>query len=138
MSRFVEVEGNCINVDHIVRVHLQKDYVLEIFLDDGTVIKTDYNCERILRTIEGRDYIVAAVPCEGIDVAMDFDGKTHYFPLRQLAVTAVGEVRPLCVQFDVVEFYDDQPSFSGMVPAMTTSKSMRKHCQVPGISPSGE
>ena len=34
MSRFVEVEANLINVDHIVRVYQHKCYVLSIYLDD--------------------------------------------------------------------------------------------------------
>lgn len=40
MSRFVEVEANLINVDHIVRVRQHKNYALSIYLDNGNVIKT--------------------------------------------------------------------------------------------------
>ena len=38
MSRFVEVEANLINVDHIVRVRQHKNYALSIYLDNGNVI----------------------------------------------------------------------------------------------------
>lgn len=65
MSRFVEVEANLINVDHIVRVRQHKNYALSIYLDNGNVIKTDYACERVLEDIMGRDFIEGTVACEG-------------------------------------------------------------------------
>lgn len=65
MSRFVEVEANLINVDHIVRVRQHKNYALSIYLDNGSVIKTDYACERVLEDIMGRDFIEGTVACEG-------------------------------------------------------------------------
>ena len=76
MSRFVEVESNLINVDHIVRVRQHKNYALSIYLDNGSVIKTDYACERVLEDIIGCDFIVGTVPCEGGCVA---------FPAREAA-----------------------------------------------------
>ncbi len=57
MSRFVNVESNLINVDHIVRVRQHKNDALSIYLDNGKVIKTDYACERVLADITGRDFI---------------------------------------------------------------------------------
>ena len=70
MSRFVEVEANLINVDHIVRVRQHKNYALSIYLDNGNVIKTDYACERVLEAIMGRDFIEGTVACEGVSVAI--------------------------------------------------------------------
>lgn len=65
ISRFVNVESNLINVDHIVRVRQHKNDALSIYLDNGKVIKTDYACERVLADITGRDFIVGTAPCEG-------------------------------------------------------------------------
>ncbi len=114
MSRFVEVESNLIHVDHIVRVHQHKNYALSIYLDNGSVIKTDYACERVLADITGRDFIVATVPCEGVSVAIDNGEGLRFYPVRHLALTGDGEVRPLSVQFDRIEFFDDWPGYGGM------------------------
>ena len=114
MSRFVEVEANLINVDHIVRVRKHKNYALSIYLDNGNVIKTDYACERVLKAIEGRDFIVGAVPCEGVSVAIDNGEGTRFYPVRQLALTGDGEVRPLSGRFDRVEFFDEWPGYNEM------------------------
>ena len=114
MSRFVEVEADLINVDHIVRVRQHKNYALSIYLDNGNVIKTDYACERVLEAIMGRNFIVGTVPCEGVSVAIDNGEGTRFYPVRQLALTGDGEVRPLSVQFDRIEFFDDWPGYGGM------------------------
>ena len=114
MSRFVEVEANLINVDHIVRVRQHKNYALSIYLDNGNVIKTDYACERVLEDIMGRDFIEGTVACEGVSVAIDNGEGTRFYPVRHLALTGDGEVRPLSVQFDRVEFFDDWDGYGGM------------------------
>lgn len=114
MSRFVEVESNLINVDHIVRVRQHKNYALSIYLDNGSVIKTDYACERVLEDIIGCDFIVGTVPCEGVSVAIDNGEGTRLYPVRQLALTGDGEVRPLSVQFDRIEFFDEWSGYGGM------------------------
>ena len=122
MTRFVEIESNLINVDHIVSVQRHKNYTLSIYLDNGKVIKVDYACERLLEPITGRDYIVAAVPCEGVSAAIDSGEGTRFYPVRQLALTGDGEVRPLSVQFDRVEFFDDWPGYGGMTPTKPPAK----------------
>ena len=114
MSRFIEVESNLINVDHIVSVQQHRNYTLSIFLDNGKVIKADYACERVLEAIAGRDFIVGTVPCEGVCVAINSEEGTQFYPVRQLALTGDGEVRPLSVQFDRIEFFDDWPGYGGM------------------------
>ena len=114
MSRFVNVELNLINVDHIVRVRQHKNDALSIYLDNGKVIKTDYACERVLADITGRDFIVGTAPCEGVSVAIDSGEGTRFYPVRQLALTGDGEVRPLSVQFDRIEFFDEWPGYGGM------------------------
>ena len=85
MSRFVEVEANLINVDHIVRVRQHKNYALSIYLDNGNVIKTDYACERVLEDIMGRDFIEGTVACEGVSVAIDNGEGMRFYPVRHLA-----------------------------------------------------
>ena len=117
MSRFVEVEANLINVDHIVRVRQHKNYALSIYLDNGNVIKTDYACERVLEDIMGRDFIEGTVACEGVSVAIDNGEGTRFYPVRHLALTGDGEVRPLGVQFDRVEFFDHGDGYGGMTHA---------------------
>ena len=114
MSSFVEVEANLINVDHIVRVRQHKNSALSIYHDNGNVIKTDYACERVLEDIMGRDFIEGTVACEGVSVAIDNGEGTRFYPVRHLALTGDGEVRPLSVQFDRVEFFDDWDGYGGM------------------------
>ena len=114
ISRFVNVESNLINVDHIVRVRQHKNDALSIYLDNGKVIKTDYACERVLADITGRDFIVGTAPCEGVSVAIDNGDGTRLYPVRQLALTGDGEVRPLSVQFDRIEFFDAWSGYGGM------------------------
>ena len=115
MSRFVEVEGALINVDHIVSVQRHKNYTLSIFLDNGNVIKVDCACGHIWKAIAGRDFIVATAPCGGVSAAIDNEEGTRFYPVRQLGITGDGKVRPLCVQTDRAEFLDDWPGYKGMV-----------------------
>ena len=114
MSRFVEIESNLINVDHIVNIQRHRNYTLSIFLDNGKEIKADHACEHVLDVIVGRDFIVGTVPCEGVCVAIDSGEGTQFYPVRQLGITGDGEVRPLSVQFDRIEFFDDWPGYGGM------------------------
>lgn len=109
-------------MDHIVYARMGKDYTLRIILDNGDFIETDYAIERTLNAIAGRDFIVAASPCEGVYASVEHDGEERRYPVRQLGVTADGEVRPLILMFDTVEFYDKWPGFCGMVATPTVAK----------------
>lgn len=62
----------------------------------------------------GRDFIEGTVACEGVSVAIDNGEGTRFYPVRHLAITGDGEVRPLSVQFDRVEFFDDWDGYGGM------------------------
>ncbi len=122
MSRFVEIESNLINVDHIVRVHMRRNATLWIYLDNGTVIKTDSAIQRTLNAISGRDFIVSTVPCEGVTVSFEHDGVERRVPVRQVGVTADGEVHPLSLMFDTVELCDRRPGFRGMMEVRDDDK----------------
>lgn len=115
MSRFVEIEKNLVNVDHIVRVRINRNATIHIYLDNGTVIKTDYAIQRTLNAISGRDVIVSTAPCEGVTASFEHDGAEWRRPVRQVGVTADGEVHPLSLMFDTVELCDRQPGFRGMM-----------------------
>lgn len=86
MSRFVEVEGALINVDHIVSVQRHKNYTLSIFLDNGNVVKVDCACGHIWKAIAGRDFLVATAPCDGVSAAIDNEEGTRFYPVRHNAL----------------------------------------------------
>lgn len=123
MSRFVEIDADLINVDHIVRVHINHDATLSIQLDSGESIEVDHSHERYLNEIAGRDFIVAAVPCEGVYAIYEYGGKEFRYPIHQFGVTANGEVRPLCQHFYVTEFHDKRPGFRGMTDSPAAKRT---------------
>ena len=78
------------------------------------MIKKDYACERVVQDIVSRDFIYGHGALQGGLRAIDNGDGTRFYPVRQLGITGDGEVRPLSVQFDRIEFFDDWPGYGGM------------------------
>jgi len=114
MARFIEINSTWVNVDHIVRVEQRENDIVSIQLDNGGKIDYDGSLLLLMNDIRGWDHVVAITPCEGVFAIMDSEEKELCIPVRQLAVTASGDVRALEVSMESIEFYDEMEFFRGL------------------------
>lgn len=92
MSRFICIDQELININSIVSVANNEDGTIEIFTNnDNHFTTSDDNWAKIL----GYDHVVALTPCEHLCARAIIRGYSQLLPVKYMAVTASGDVRPM-------------------------------------------
>lgn len=92
MSRFICIDQELININSIVSVANNEDGTIEIFMNsDNHFTTSDDIWEKIL----GYDHVVELTPCEHLCARAIIRGHSQLLPVKYMAVTASGDVRPI-------------------------------------------
>ena len=92
MSRFINIGGIYLNLDHVRVIIDHEDGTCTIITDDGeryTNVDTDG------LDFEGRNIIRAVIPCKGLAAHMERDGEALYPAIQYLCIMESGDVLPL-------------------------------------------
>ena len=128
MAQMIDIGKYGLNADHIVSVSKpsKDDNRIFIELDTGQTIEAD---EKYFRTVMGNDFIRQITPVTGCYAETeDYDGSINYEPVHVLAGTGDGNIRPMDVKQDLIEFFDDFRNYKGLTwnPEMIRKKGQQK------------
>ncbi len=92
MSRFINVGGIYLNLDHIRAIIDHEDGTGTVITDDGErYTNVDFNG----LDFQGENIIRAVIPCKGVAAHMERDGKASYPAIRYLCIMESGDMLPL-------------------------------------------
>ena len=119
MSRFEYIGNTMVNVDHIECIEQYwspgKKAKYKVRMVSGEYFWADAG---EVSFIAGRSSVKHIIPCENT-VCLYKDEETGEFwwaPVRYLAVTENGEIRPIRMYDDYFDFADDTRDFVGLTP----------------------
>lgn len=78
MTRFIMVNDRLVNIDHIVTVAECDNGDTKITLDNGEVL-TAPSSQELDQAIMGCHYVVAVIPCHGVDALMLGPDREEYY-----------------------------------------------------------
>ena len=116
----IYVGSRLINMDHVLYVDPPKKSasgkrkMFQIHFDNGEVFSED---ESYYETVEniGYDFILQVLPVYGCQAVFISDGHRYSVPVRYLALTAGGEIRPLSIIGGYVYFLDLSDGYMDLV-----------------------
>lgn len=92
MSRFINVGGIYLNLDHVRAIIDHEDGTCTVVTDDGErYTNVDFNG----LDFQGVNCIRAVVPCKGLAAHMERDGEASYPTIRHLCIMESGDLLPL-------------------------------------------
>ena len=115
MTRFIMVNDRLVSVDHIVIVAECDNGDTKITLDNGEVLTAPSSLE-LDQAIMGCHYVVAVIPCHGVDALMLGPDREEYSAtMEAMVLTADGVIRPLEYHRDEGS-WEQECSFIGFTP----------------------
>lgn len=92
MSRFINIGGMYLNLDHVRVITDHEDGTCTVITDDGVHYT---NVDFSALDFQGKNVIQAVIPCKGISAYMEQNGRESYPGVRYMCLMESGDLVPL-------------------------------------------